>query len=82
MTARLGTPDRRRMLRGFPQAGPRRSDVIAEILSAYRCRPSLCLSIEDGVRSFGVSPETCRLVLEDLVSAGQLRRTDRGQYVL
>jgi hypothetical protein len=42
--------------------------------------PGLALDLDDASRLFGLSHATCMVVLQDLVAAGQLRQTVRGQY--
>jgi hypothetical protein len=52
------------------------------IVGAYREMPGLSLLLPQAARLFGVRPLTCQVVLDDLVSDGQLRRTPDGQYRL
>jgi hypothetical protein len=52
------------------------------IVGAYREMPGLSLLPPQAARLFGVRPVTCQVVLDDLVSGGQLRRTPDGQYKL
>jgi hypothetical protein len=42
--------------------------------------PGLSLRFEQAARLFGLQPQTCRVVREDLVRAGQLRRAPDRQY--
>jgi hypothetical protein len=79
---RFGTPDRRRMTRGFVDAGPRRPDVIARILGSYQEMPGLRLRAEEAARLLGLSSETCRAVLKDLVRTQRLRVTPDDHYIL
>ena len=44
--------------------------------------PGLRLQLEQARRLFGVSADTCAVVLEDLVAAGALRRAADGQYCM
>jgi hypothetical protein len=44
--------------------------------------PGLSLTSEQAARLFAVEPRTCDVVLDDLVSSGQLRRSTEGQYLL
>ena len=80
MYMRLGSPDRRRFTRGFPESEPRRSDLVARVLESFDEMPGLTLDLDDASRLFGLSHATCMVVLQDLVAAGQLRQTVRGQY--
>jgi hypothetical protein len=50
------------------------------IVGTYREMPGLALDIDQAARLFGVRAGTCRVVLDDLVTDGQLRRMDDGQY--
>jgi DNA-binding IclR family transcriptional regulator len=52
----------------------------AAVTSAYREMPGLTLTLSQAARLFGLRDTTCRLVLDDLVSAGTLRRLPDGQY--
>jgi DNA-binding IclR family transcriptional regulator len=44
--------------------------------------PGLRLHLEQATRLFGIQRRTCKVVLEDLVRAGRLRRSSDGQYCL
>jgi hypothetical protein len=50
------------------------------ILGTYREMPGLCLHLNQAARFFGITTNTCRIVLDDLVKAGKLARTADGQY--
>jgi hypothetical protein len=52
------------------------------IVDAYREMPGLSLRLPQAARLFGVRSETCQVVMDHLVSSGQLRRTTDGQYKL
>ena len=75
-------PDRRQHPRGTSQAEPSRPHLVSMIVGAYREMPGLSLLLPQAARLFGVRPLTCQVVLDDLVSDGQLRRTPDGQYRL
>jgi DNA-binding IclR family transcriptional regulator len=44
--------------------------------------PGLSLRLEQAARLFGIRARTCKVVLEDLVREGQLRRAPDGQFLL
>jgi hypothetical protein len=81
MNIRIGRPDRRRRTRGMPQGEPRRADLIVRIIGTYQEMPGLALSLGDAVKVLGVRHLTCASVLDYLVNAGLLRRTEDGRYV-
>jgi len=54
--------------------------IVTMVLGTYREMPGLSLVIADARRLFGLPPDTCRTVLDQLVAAGRLRRTERGHY--
>ena len=72
-TYRAGSRSRR-------EHSPKRQQIVAMVLGTYREMPGLSLLIADAVRLFGLPLDTCRAVLDHLVAAGTLRRTDRGHY--
>lgn len=80
MTFPLTHPDRRHSIRGVSSGEPQRRDLAARVLGSYKEMPGLCLRVEQAARLFGVGRRTCEVLLEDLVRAGQLRRTVDGQY--
>ena len=82
MATRLESPHRRRTDRGAPPNDPSREMLAAWIVGAYREMPGLILHADQAARLFGVSDETCRIVLTDLVQVGKLRRASDGQYLL
>jgi hypothetical protein len=52
------------------------------IAGTYGEMPGLRLHLEQAARLFGLQSGTCKVVLEDLVRAGRLRRSNDGQYCL
>jgi hypothetical protein len=50
------------------------------IVGTYREMPGLRLNISQAVRLFGVGPQTCRAVLDDLVRSGELWMPRAGLY--
>jgi DNA-binding response OmpR family regulator len=91
VSARIGTPrsgvhiqpsDRRRHRRGEAGAEPQRRSLEVMILGTYREMPRLSLYLNQAARLFGLREQTCRIVLDDLVGAGLLRRSADGQYVI
>jgi hypothetical protein len=50
------------------------------IVGTYREMPGLRLNISQAVRLFGVGPQTCRAVLDDLVRSGELWMPRDGLY--
>jgi two-component system, cell cycle response regulator DivK len=74
--------DRRRHRRGEAGAEPQRKSLEAMIRGTYREMPGLSLSLPQAARLFGLREQTCRIVLDDLVGSGALRRSADGQYVI
>ena len=72
--------DRRSHARGTPEGEPNRLFLISMILGTYREMPGLTLHVNQAARLFGLRTATCRIILDDLVRAGQLRRAVDGQY--
>ena len=72
--------ERRRRARGTPDGEPARSQLVPMIVGTYREMPGLKLHLTQAARLFGLRSETCRIVLDDLVNTGRLRRTEDGQY--
>jgi hypothetical protein len=72
--------DRRVDTRGRPPLQPHRPQLVGMILGTYREMPGLCLHLNQAARFFGITTNTCRIVLDDLVKAGKLARTPDGQY--
>jgi hypothetical protein len=77
---RFHTSDRRARTRGTVHGEPPRRQLEGMILGTYTEMPGLLLHLPQAARLFGLRPETCRLVLHDLVQRGLLRRTHDGQY--
>jgi hypothetical protein len=69
-------------VRGLPFGEPPRAELVNTILGSYREMPGLTLTLEQAARLFGVRARTCEVVLDDLVRAGRLRRSDDGRYML
>jgi len=74
--------DRRRVTRGASNREPPRRELVATILGLYREMPGLTLHLKQAARLFGVGPAACRVVLDDLVRRGPLRKMPDGQYRL
>jgi hypothetical protein len=74
--------ERRRLARAGPGAEPPRSDLIALVLGMYREMPGLSLDVSQAGRLFGLRETTCRILLDDFVRLGYLRRLQDGQYAL
>jgi hypothetical protein len=80
MQKEFSARDRRGDTRGRPPLQPHRPQLVRMILGTYREMPGLCLHLKQATRLFGIMPNTCRIVLDDLVKAGKLARTADGQY--
>jgi hypothetical protein len=72
--------ERRRLDRGAPYGEPARQQLVPMIVGTYHEMPGLKLHLNQAARLFGLHPTTCQIVLDDLVRAGRLRRTEDGQY--
>lgn len=79
--APLQPGDRRRHRRGEEGAEPPRKSLEAMIRGTYREMPGLSLSLHQAARLFGLREQTCRIVLDDLVASGALRRSADGRFV-
>jgi hypothetical protein len=79
---RRAAEERRRDQRGELASEPHRDVLASTILGSYSEMPGLSLRIEQAARLFGIRQETCEIVLEDLVRAGELHRRPDGQYSL
>jgi DNA-binding IclR family transcriptional regulator len=77
-----GQSERRQQSRGSSPAVPSRAQLALMIIGAYRKMPGLALRASEAARLFALSPSTCRLVLDHLVTLGRLRVTDSGHYRL
>src|SRR5829696_2365075 len=62
MALRLGSPDRRAILRGTSPDEPRRAEVVQRIVGTYAEMPALTLEIDDAARLFGFRIRTCEAV--------------------
>jgi hypothetical protein len=80
MQLQTGATDRRATIR--PDAdGQTPSQLVTAILGCYREMPGLCLRLDQAAKLFDLTPETCQVVLDDLVRAQHLRCDARGQYI-
>jgi len=77
----LGRPERRRVPRGSQTDEPSMRHLVDVILSTYREMPGLILHLNQASRLFGLREHTCRVVLDELVRQGHLRRALDGQYL-
>ena len=57
------------------------AELLLEIQDVFLDRPDLRLAVPEAQRRFGLDPRTCRALLDALVDAGVLMRTDEGTYV-
>jgi hypothetical protein len=80
MGPRLGTPDRRHAVRGFPTGEPSRFDLVHRILGSYWEMAGLTLTLAEAAQLFGASQRACELVLSDLVAKRVLHRSENGTY--
>ena len=78
----LQPPERRERPRGTVNGEPPRRQLETMILGTYSEMPGLSLHLPQAARLFGLRHETCRVVLEDLVRRGSLRRAEDGQFML
>jgi len=72
--------ERRRWPRETPKGEPPRTALVNLIIGTYREMPGLSLTLPQAARLFGLRDATCRVLLDDLVREGQLRRLRDGQY--
>jgi hypothetical protein len=72
--------NRRRSQRGTARGGPSRAQLVSLIVGTYGEMPGLSLHVNQAARLLGLDETTCRVVLDDLVGEGLLRRADDGQY--
>lgn len=75
-----GTVERRTRARSVPDGEPTRSDLVSMIIGNFREMPGMSLHLHQAARLFGIKPVTCRIVLDDLVRHGRLRKLTDGQY--
>ena len=82
MTSRLrhDSTERRKHARGAATE-PGRPQLVTMVIGTFREMPGLSLHLNQAARLFGVSAETCRILLDDLVAQGRLRRAHDGQYL-
>jgi len=73
--------ERRSRPRDTISAEAPREQLVSMIRGTYREMPGLRLDVAEAARLFGLRTTTCRIVLDALVQAGSLRRTDEGHYV-
>jgi len=78
--AAAGGAERRRNARDTASGEPSRTRLITMIEATYREMPGLTLGLTQAARLFGLRERTCRVLLDDLVSDGRLRRAANGQY--
>ena len=76
----LPFPDRRAHKRERGVGEPDRRYLVSMIVGTYREMPGLTLRVNQAARLFGLRVNTCRIVLDDLVENGRLRRASDGQY--
>ena len=57
------------------------ADLLLAIQDAFLDRPDLMLAVPEAQRRFGLDTRTCRALLDALVDADVLMRTDEGAYV-
>ena len=72
--------ERRTQTRGFDREEPSRDRLVNMIVGTYREMPGLCLHLGQAALLFGLRPQTCQIVLDDLVKDGELRRLPDGKY--
>ena len=77
----MQTAERRRTRRGPSEGEPPRAQLTSVIVGAYREMPGLNLTLDQAARLFGLRDNTCRVVLDDLIKDGTLRRSIEGRYV-
>ena len=74
--------ERRGQCRSTSDREPSRTQLDAIIKGMYREMPGLSLQGPQAARLFGLSDDTCRVVLDSLVRRGALRRSQDGKYQL
>jgi hypothetical protein len=72
--------ERRKHARGAATE-PGRPQLVTMVIGTFREMPGLSLHLNQAARLFGVRAETCRILLDDLVAQGRLRRAHDGQYL-
>jgi hypothetical protein len=81
MQLATGPVERRTAVRQNRYDEPSHGRLFDTILSTYREMPGLILHLKQAARLFGLRETTCRIVLEELVRQGRLRRALDGQYL-
>ena len=76
----MQTEERRRTPRGPVQGELPRAQLTSAVVGAYGEMPGLRLTLGQAARLFGLPDTTCRMVLDDLVKEGKLRRSVEGRY--
>ena len=76
-----GRRDRRHARRGTPAGGPTRLLLVEMILGTFAEMPGLSVYAADAARLFGLRQGACRVVLDDLITAGRLRCLPDGRYM-
>lgn len=56
--------------------------LACRVTAEYREMPGLCLTVSQAARLWGLPPDVCRAVVDELVRQGVLRRTTKGTVVL
>jgi hypothetical protein len=80
---RTNSPERERRHQDRSAAGePSRPHIELMIVGTFGEMPGLRLHLEQAARLYGLQRRTCKVVLDDLVRAGRLRRSRDGQYCL
>ena len=82
MTSRLRNQpiERRKHARG-PATEPSRAQLVTMVIGTFREMPGLSLHLNQAARLFDLRTETCRILFDDLVAQGRLRRAHDGQYM-
>jgi hypothetical protein len=65
-----------------PERPPAHEQVVRRIRAEFLEMPGLCLTLEQAQRLWSLKPRACAAILNSLVDARFLRRTDRGLFVL
>jgi hypothetical protein len=61
---------------------PQRRALTDRVLSEFDEMPGTCLTLPQATRLFGVPPEVCHRILNELVGKGLLRRTADSRFRL
>jgi len=72
--------ERRRSPRESVRGEAPRAVLVPLIVGTYREMPGMSLTLPQAARLFGLRAVTCRVLLDDLVREGRLRRLKDGQY--